>query len=268
MTFHGALLPAGLGRGQDRWSATDNIAVVLDGASSFTPSVADAGAYVDMLLSSLMVNVSINGIDLREALSKSILQCARGLAVPPIGGPSSTVLIARQGAETFEILVLGDSTAIVGTVDGSEVRLTDDRLGAIGTEIRERYRHRLRGGAGYDYVHAEMLRELQEVEKSRRNKPSGYWIAEADPYAAVHAIVHSFRLEQASWCVLATDGAQRGMDHLGIAWAEVAEMSSGELGDLLARLHDWEERADPSGVRLPRSKRHDDKTVVVWRPGR
>lgn len=268
MTFHGALLPAGSGRGQDRWSATDNIAVVLDGASSFTPSVADAGAYVDLLLSALMVNVSNSHIDLREALSESILRCARDLAVPPIGGPSSTVLIARQGAENFEILVLGDSTAIVGTVDGSEVRLTDDRLGEIGTEIRERYRHRLRGGVGYDDVHAEILRELQELEKAQRNRPGGYWIAESNPRAAVHAIVQSFRLEQVSWCVLATDGAQRLIDHLGIPWGEVAEMSSVDLGGLLARLHDWEEAADPSGVCLPRSKRHDDKTVVVWRSGR
>jgi hypothetical protein len=97
-----------------------------------------------------------------------------------------------------------------------------------------------------------------------RNRPGGCWIADADPAAADPAIVHRYAAEQIEWCVLATDGAQRPFDHRHGAWSALPA-DAGQLHRCLEQLHEWEENSDPDGRLLPRSKRHDDKTLVVWR---
>jgi hypothetical protein len=53
---------------------------------------------------------------------------------------------------------------------------------------------------------------------------------------------------------------------LGISWAAIAQVAPDELAGQLAELHRWEHEVDPGGAQLPRAKRHDDKTVVCWRP--
>ena len=180
--------------------------------------------------------------------------------------PSSTVLLARELGEQFEVLVLGDSTAIVHTRTGGEIRTTDPRLSDVATDLREQYRQRLKMGAGYDDGHSAILRDLQAQELGERNTPGGYWIAEADDRAASNANVQSYELSSVDWCVLATDGAQRTIDHLGIPWHDVASMDEQALADLLAELHRWEAEQDPDGAELPRAKRHDDKALVTWTP--
>jgi hypothetical protein len=61
--------------------------------------------------------------------------------------------------------------------------------------------------------------------------------------------------------VLATDGAYQPLDHLGV---EVSKSStSSKLVELLAQCERWEASEDPEGQALPRSKRPDDKTLVV-----
>jgi len=54
------------------------------------------------------------------------------------------------------------------------------------------------------------------------------------------------------------------MTHLGLDdWAAVAGQDEEELSNGLATLGRWEARADPSGIRLPRAKCHDDKTITA-----
>ncbi len=67
-----------------------------------------------------------------------------------------------------------------------------------------------------------------------------------------------------AWCVLATDGAQRGIDKLAIAWNQVAQKTTDQLQAMLQDLQHWEVDDDPAGLQLPRAKCHDDKTIVVW----
>ncbi|MFC5053233.1 PP2C family serine/threonine-protein phosphatase [Saccharothrix xinjiangensis] len=259
------MLPGGNGPGQDRWREVGNAAVVLDGASSFTPALVDAQNYVDNLLIHITQSLRKDYTSLVNVLSSSIRRSAEDLELPARGRPSSTVLIAQVDANSLKVLTLGDSTAIVCMKDGQIHRITDDRLSTVGTEHRKEYRSRLISGSGYDETHKRILRALQEEELKRRNRPDGYWIAEYAPEAAAEAVQCSFPLTEVEWFVLTTDGAQRPIDHLGIEWSRVAYMSTPELEDLLGRLHHWEETEDQTASLLPRAKLHDDKTIVVWR---
>jgi hypothetical protein len=98
-----------------------------------------------------------------------------------------------------------------------------------------------------------------------RNRLGGYWIAEADPEAADELLTRSFPPEAVSWVVLATDGIQRHIDRLGGRWETVASQDSDQLAVFLQEAQTWETEEDPNGTAQPRSKRHDDKTIVVWR---
>jgi serine/threonine protein phosphatase PrpC len=263
--IHGALRPADSPPGQDRWRSMESAVVVLDGASNLDPDGPPVGPYVDHLLDSLSSRLSAV-TELQAALRDAIDDVARQLHLTPGHSPSSTVVLARQLDDALDLAVLGDSTAIVGLRDGQSVRLTDDRLITVAQEERQLYRARLREGSGYDLQHRRILNRIQQSEQRARNRNHGYWIAEADPCAAQHALRRTIALRDINWCVLATDGAQRVIDHLGIPWADVAKRSSNELAELLDTLHEWETTADPDGASLPRSKRHDDKTLVTWLP--
>jgi hypothetical protein len=263
MRIRGASQPGGDPPGQDRWTSTSRGAVVLDGASAFDPAAPAADHYVDVLLAALAETLD-RPADLRAILGDAIALVAHQLNITPGGGPSSTVLLLREAGEWLELLVLGDSTAVIGLRDGLIERWTDQRIAGVAADLRARYRDDLRAGQGYNSAHRELLSEIQRVERAARNTDTGYWIAEADDDAGRHAIVHRYPRTDIDWCVLATDGAQHGFDHHDIDWAALHKASAPELSDLLGSLQRWEADADPDGLQLPRAKRHDDKTVVTW----
>ncbi|MEJ3652530.1 PP2C family serine/threonine-protein phosphatase [Actinomycetes bacterium KLBMP 9759] len=236
--------------------------IVLDGASAYDPATPSADQYVDALLAAL-VNSLDEPVDLRAVLRDAIATASEHLGLTPGGGPSSTVLLLRNTRDWIEVAALGDSTAVIGLYDGTTERLTDDRLAGIATDLRVGYRERLRAGGGFDTGHRDKLGELQRAERAYRNATGGYWIAEADTAAADHAIVRRYRASDVIWWALATDGAQRGIDHHGIAWSDLSRASTEELAEQLEVLHQWEAQDDPNGEALPRAKRHDDKTLVV-----
>jgi hypothetical protein len=173
----------------------------------------------------------------------------------------------RETPQDLELLALGDSTALVKTRYSEYHRVTDNRIGTVAPELRSEYHQRLAAGCAYDNTHRKLIRTLQEKQVSARNKPGGYWIAEADGNAADESIVRSFEKATVEWCVLATDGAQHLIDYLAISWDLIASMGSSDLGELLGRLWRWEAEDDPSGRILPRAKVHDDKALVTWLPG-
>jgi hypothetical protein len=255
--------PGGSSPGQDRWVVTDRSVIVLDGASAFDASAPPADAYVDALSRELAVRVD-TAAPLPEILASAIEQAARAVKARPGGGPSSTVAIVRDNGPAVEAAVLGDTTIVIGRSDGSQERLTDDRLSRVAVEQRQHYRDRLHAGAGYDDHHRATLGAIQTAERAARNQDAGYWIAEADPRAASRMITREYPRGSVTWCVLATDGAQRCFDHLGVAWSDLQAADEAKLQRDLDDLHRWESEVDPAGALLPRAKRHDDKTVVVW----
>ncbi|MGW4330277.1 hypothetical protein ACWEKR_30860 [Nocardia sp. NPDC004573] len=154
---------------------------------------------------------------------------------------------------------------VIGSLDDSYKVLVDERLTELNLPESERYRSRLKAGTGYDDEHRAILSQLQHAERIHRNQPGGYWIAEADPAAANHAMIAQFPRQSVSWAALATDGAAESLVPLGISWPQIAHMSENELSNALARCHQWETVSDPDGQHHPRAKRHDDKTLVVVR---
>jgi serine/threonine protein phosphatase PrpC len=265
MIVHAASRSGSTAPGQDRWITTEHSVIVLDGASAFDESAPPADDYVDALLHALAARIDSAAV-LQDVLAAAINQAAREVGAETGSGPSSTVALLRENGPTIEVAVLGDTTIVIGHTAGTHERLTDDRLSRIAVDERQRYRRRLRTGAGYDEHHRATLGAIQTAERAARNRNAGYWIAEADPGAADRMIIRQCPRDTVAWCVLATDGAQRGFDHLGIAWADLAAVSATELQRHLDNLHRWEAEADPDGALLPRAKRHDDKTIVVWQP--
>lgn len=265
MSTHGASLPGRTGPGQDRWATTPAGIVVLDGATPLAPDVPPADQYVDALLDALRVRLD-SPEGLRTVIADAIAAVTEALALAPGTAPSSTVALLRWTGPDIETAVLGDSTVVLGTRDGQQVRLCDDRMATVATAQRRAYTERLAQGHGYDATHRQILSDVQTGERRARNTDRGYWIAEADSHAGHHAEIHHHARAELDWAVLATDGAQRPVDHLHLSWNDIARKDEADLLALLRDLHRWEAEQDPDGRLLPRAKRHDDKTIAAWIP--
>lgn len=136
---------------------------------------------------------------LRRAISCTSLEL--GLE-PGVGtGPSSTVAAMQIYTVTNEVefLVLGDSTVIVCWRTGAYTPHTDDRMSELELAESREYRDRLKSGHGYDDQHREILRRLQIAERAHRNKPDGYWFAEAALSAAYRALRVIYSLDDVDW---------------------------------------------------------------------
>lgn len=248
---------------QDRVLTTSSAVIVLDGASAFIPVEVSPATYADTLGRFLIEYLTAAPeADLADALEAAIERAKALLDLDPGASPSSTVAIARQRADDVDLLVLGDTQ--IATPSGTYL---DERIGALAGAQRAAYRKRLLQGHGYDDMHRELLRELQREQARHRNRDGGYWIAEAVPEAASHAMTTTLPVASTPWLVLATDGAYKPMSHLGLDdWAAVAKLEQPELHHLLKELHRWEAEDDPNGIALPRAKRHDDKALVTVMP--
>lgn len=251
-------------RSKDRVFMTANAAIVLDGATAFASVELDAGTYADSLGRHIATELRSNDCaDLAEVVGNAIDVVAHRFELRPGHSPSSTVTILRTRDHHADLFVLGDSPLYYGTAHHSNV-LVDTRLADLDLPESRRYRDRLRDGSGYDDKHRTLLRRLQEHQRACRNIDGGYWIAEANPAAACHAVTVTLGVHDLSWAVLATDGITNPLTHLGRAdWATVAAKSDRQLAGLLAAAHRWEREDDPTGRTFPRAKRHDDKTIAV-----
>ncbi len=250
---------------QDRIFATQSAVIVLDGASAFVPVEASPAAFVDTLGGCLRAQLLRDpNADLIEVLGVAIARTADDLHLHPGASPSSTVAIVRERGDDLDLLVLGDTQ--IATPHGI---MRDDRLSAVAVDERRRYRDRLSAGLGYGAEHRALLRTLQEEQARLRNREGGYWIAEASAEAASHAMTSTLAVHKVPWCVLATDGAYKPMEYLGVDdWRRIATLDRVSLELWLEQLDQWEAQRDPDGHALPRAKRHDDKAIAVVMPAR
>ncbi|MCL2849663.1 MAG: hypothetical protein FWE61_06430 [Micrococcales bacterium] len=251
-----ATLP-GTAQSQDRVFVTTNAVVVLDGASVCDP--VPTSQYVDGLGADLVAGLTnAPHADLTPVLADAIAQTAARMGLRPGASPSSTVAIARTTDDgAVDLLVLGDSQIVTPTRT-----YRDTRIHQVAVSHRAAYRDRLAAGHGYDEAHQLLLRALQVEEARHRNTADGFWIAEADPAAAAHAV--TARLAHFSWLVLATDGAYCPMQHLHRDnWPSLVGATSDDLTAVLVELARWEADDDPAGRARPRAKLHDDKTLAV-----
>jgi len=260
-----AELPATPGAGEDRTRIASNAVVVLDGATGTAGLGVSVCEYVDSLANRLITTLESHpSISLIRAVTAAVEQTTTACGLTPGHAPSSTVSIVRLRADTVDVLVLGDSPVYVSHLSRVD-RVTDDRLKRLELPSRTRALARLAAGGGYDDTHASTIRMLSSEKAPHMNRPGGYWIAEADSAAGRHAIVRSYPANDVPWCAILTDGADDPITHLGLSVAQLAELDEHDLRDTLHRLHDWEAVSDPNGYKLPRFKRHDDKTIAIVR---
>lgn len=257
-----AVLPAGEGPGQDRCFTAEGLVVILDGASAIDPTAnPDATQYVDTLGPLLVERITrMPCVDLRDALAEAIRRAADKLALVPGTAPSSTVSVVRWGRESVDVLVLGDSPVIVESTDGTLQTIVQHPQAHIAADLRQLYRERLTAGWGFDDEHRAILADIQRQESLMRNVEDGYWIAEADSYAARHADYVSISASTARRAILASDGAEKIAHRLATC---SRTRDAEELRTLLVELDHWESEHDPWGTLEPRSKLHDDKALAV-----
>lgn len=252
---------AGGDKNQDRYAYGDGWAFVLDGASSFakTQPEHDGGWYAEQLKESLVWELTANPNDKTPDIVARAIRTASSAHEDSESCPTSTISLARWSPKTVEVYVLGDSTSVLIGDDQEEV-LTDTRLADMAPSIRAEYRSRLAAGTGFDDRHRQLLQELQAAQALARNQPHGYWIAGAEPEAAHHAATIKRPLSDHMTLVLLTDGAAAGIRY-GVfhTWIETAGQAPHEV---LAAVREVEE-SDERGVKWPRSKLSDDKTLVV-----
>ncbi|WP_236789856.1 hypothetical protein [Amycolatopsis sp. GM8] len=228
---------------EDHVIVLDNAVVLLDGATAPRPDLPAGGWYAGLLAAALAdVLRAKPDEELRALLSVAIAEVAQAHGLRAGASPSSTVAILRWGNDFVDGLVLADSP-IVAFGPGGADPLTDDRLARL----------RL---AGY-------LNTTADVQ-ALRNKPDGFWVAEADPDAAAHALCRSWPRDGVDAVLLASDGVSVAVDDYGIFdWPHV--LTTARDHGLLSVLEAVRtaESADPDGERWPRAKRHDDQALVL-----
>lgn len=254
---------AGGDNNQDRYVIGDNFAIVLDGATSIAGDRShDPGWFAEQLGNAITEH--INGPHTLPQVVEHAIRAVRDRHhLTPESSPTSTVAIARWADDVIETYVLGDSTVALLMTDGSEAVRTDTRLSAVAPDIRAAYRDRLAHGHGYDQTHHQILASMQDHQAKRRNTPEGYWIAGAEPSAGRHGMTTREHLRNVQAVALASDGVAPRRHPQGLTWTHL-QRTAENLGaaEVLARLHAIED-TDPDGQQWPRSKRHDDKTLVV-----
>lgn len=262
MQVHTATLAGGQSNA-DRVFVTDHSVIVLDGATAFEPVDVDPGTYAETLGETIAERVD-HAPDIATAVAEAIRATSAALHLDNTASPSSTVTVLRARDDHADLYTLGDSSVYYGTARKTAQQLTDSRLADLPLIERGRYQAALTAGAGYNDAHRETLTALQRAQRRYRNVRGGYWIAETNPDAAHEGLTVTLPADQIEWAVLATDGAADLISHhKRPPWSEIAYYGDAALSELLDDLHQWEDGHDPHGQHLPRSKRHDDKTLAA-----
>jgi hypothetical protein len=177
------------------------------------------------------------------------------------GTPCAAVGILRMGAERVDTLALSDVSIVVDLPDGPAVTCDLSVEAFTGTETEA-----VAGMRFHAPDHAAALAQLIVRQTAIRKRADGWWVAAADPEAARHAQTASYPRREVRRAAVLTDGATRPVDQMRCAtWPDLLDLldTDGPAG-LINYVRELE-RSDPDGVRYPRTKRHDDATVVMFR---
>jgi hypothetical protein len=173
------------------------------------------------------------------------------------GTPATVVVMARALGESFEYLVLGDSTLAMDLKDHIET-VTDRRIDQVAAPERATMEALPTGTP----QHQDARIRFVSLQRQMRNRPGGYWTASTDPQAAYEAYCGDVPLASLRRAALVSDGAARFVEFGLGDWRELlGVLDVHGPAAVLARIREAED-ADPSGCRWPRAKRRDDAAVV------
>jgi hypothetical protein len=251
--------PGTAGPSQDRVFTCRNAVVVLDGASSPEPGGRDGAWMADTLGRTLAALLDdLPEIDLSDALYQALTTVRARHGLIEGKSPSTTVSIVRWSNAHVDALVLGDSPVVVELRSGEIVTLMDDRLARLAD--RAQYEPLPRNNPAAN----DRWRALVQYERSKRNQPDGYWIAEANPEAARYALTGRWGRPDVSHALALTDGIADCVTVFQALpdWRTVLEVACDNLPQLVV-IAERAEDADPNGHRWPRTKHRDDKAAAL-----
>lgn len=227
---------------EDHVVVLDSAVLLLDGATAPSPDLPSGGWYAGLLARRLADGLrAAPDADLAATLADAIADVAGDHGLEPRNSPSSTVAMLRWQDERVDALVLADSPIVAFGGFGLDV-VSDDRLATLRDEGK------LQTGADV---------------RRRRNADDGFWVAEADPGAAAHALRRSWPRAEVEAVLLASDGVSIGVDEYGLFdWPRVLAMTRADGPDAVLDAVRTAEKLDPDGERWPRPKRHDDQALV------
>ncbi|GGN18342.1 hypothetical protein GCM10011609_69240 [Lentzea pudingi] len=214
---------------EDRIRVLPNAVVVLDGVTSRTrPPDRNGGWYASKLADELAELITDTD-PLADVLTRAITNLVEEHDLVPGDSPAATASIVRWTEETVDALVLCD-TPIVAFGQSTRV-LEDTRL--------------------------EDLRPDPDILRWK-NKPGGYWVAEADPAAGNQALT-TWRRDETKSVIALTDGVSCGVSEYELfTWEDLNQLP---LGEVLDRIREAE-CGDSEHRRWPRYKTHDDQAIA------
>lgn len=251
--------PGTAGPSQDRVFTCRNAVVVLDGASSPEPGGRDGGWMAETLGRTLAALLGgPPDLDLSDALHQALTTVRDRHGLIEGKSPSTTVSIVRWSDAHVDALVLGDSPVLLEFQSGETAALLDDRLSRL--PLRAQFEPVPRNHPSAN----ERWRALVQYERSERNRPGGYWIAEANPAAARHALTGRWQTAEVSHALALTDGIANCVTVFKALpdWRAVLDVARHDLAQLVA-IAERAEDSDPDGQRWPRTKHRDDKAAAV-----
>ncbi|WP_217225962.1 protein phosphatase 2C domain-containing protein [Streptomyces anulatus] len=265
-------VPGGDRPSEDRIHQASGAVIVLDGVSTVSDDQPRGGWYAQRLGEHLVVGLEDEPDgDLRQLLESAIAAMVHDHGLVPGASPAATVSIVRQRDDRIDALVLADSPVVAFMANGQIRQVRDDRLAQLVADRPERtaYRAALRSGEGFHTSgHRALLQQLRahQMLHINRHVPGGYWVAEAVPGAARHAVVRSWPTSGIADVLVMTDGVSSGVEDYGLyTWEEMGgACRSHGPGHVVRTIHEAEAE-DPDGRRWPRYKRHDDKALAHLR---
>ncbi|MDX8056530.1 hypothetical protein SK571_44750 [Lentzea sp. BCCO 10_0798] len=215
---------------EDRIRVLPNAVVVLDGVTSRTRPPDRNGGWYATKLADELVRLLDDTDPLPDLLARAIANLVAEHDLVPGDSPAATASMVRWNDDTIEALVLCD-TPVVAFGQSTRV-LEDTRL--------------------------EDLRPDPDILRWK-NKPGGYWVAEADPVAGHQALTATWRRDETESVIALTDGVSCGVSEYGLfSWEDLEQLP---LGQVLDRIRDAE-RGDSEHLRWPRYKTHDDQAIA------
>lgn len=171
-----------------------------------------------------------------------------------LGSPSAAVAVLRDTGTTLDYLILADVSIVIDGPNGVE-GFTDRRV--------EEVLRRTTDGTSKD-----MQAGIVERRRHWRNRPGGYWVAEATPDVAAHAIAGTIPSNGVRRAAVLTDGAACLVDQYHLTdWGGALDLLDQAGPEELIRRVRHAELEDPYMVRWPRYKPGDDATAAFRRFG-
>ena len=257
----------------------DGHAWVVDGATGVTDRIyipsADSDAawlaqQLDRHFASLPRGASPVRVPIRRILGRirdDYLLATAGADAPDYAIPSAAGLFCgweRCGRRiNLRMTGLGDCSALIRCAETGLHIIGDIQPGGGDAEMLSSFEafHGARDPAAQ-----KALWDFLKAQRSRMNRPGGYWVLSISPEAACHMREQTFSLIPPVDILLMTDGMARLIDHFDAYTPATLMDAACTLGlDALYRDLRAHEAEDADCQRAPRVKRADDASAVLVR---